>query len=88
MLFPTLYFCICVPVAYYFSKLSLKAFYDDVFLSGVRKISYSFTKLGRKDPEVEECWESVFLLYWGFLIKFINPYILLFILVNIFKEDV
>ena len=55
---------------------------------GVRKISYSFTKLGRQEPEIEENWERWFLLYWGFMIKFVNPYALLFILVSIFKEDV
>ncbi len=88
VLFPCMFFLVSVPMAFYYSKLTIGQFYADVLMSGVRKISYSFTKLGRKDPEVVECWEPVFLLYWGILIKFIDPYILMFILISIFKEDV
>lgn len=43
--------------------------------------------MGRSDPMVKQWWESMFVFYWGILIKFINPTLLTFIVFGILKND-
>jgi len=57
-------------------------------MTGVKKISYSMTCLGRKDPLTRESWETVFMCYWGFAIKYFVPAVLWFILISTFIKDV
>lgn len=33
-------------------------------------------------------WEPAFVLYWGLLIKFVNPCLLYFIFIGILKDDI
>ena len=88
IVFPCVFILVTVPIAFYFSKLEAKQFYDEVLMCGVRKIGYAFSKLGREDYSVEEWWEVWFNIYWGFLTKFINPAILFFITCSILKTDI
>lgn len=43
--------------------------------------------MGREDPATKMWWEPIFVFYWGFLTKFVNPCILTFILWGILKQD-
>lgn len=51
-------------------------------MCGVKKIGYSMTMLGRADPAKEGWWEPFFVFYWGFLIKYLIPLVLWFIMIN------
>merc|ERR1712146_490821 len=43
--------------------------------------------MGRKDKKTMQCWEPAFVLYWCLTVKYINPMLLYFILMSIFKTD-
>ena len=68
--------------SFFLSKLPAAEWYNDIVMCGVRKIAYSMTVLGRKDPKVKGWWEPIFVFYWGFCIKFGIPLVLFFILIN------
>lgn len=89
VLFPLIFLFIIVPAAYFFSETTLGQFAEDILMSGIRKISYSFSKLGRAgDRKDKEDWEWWFMVIWGTLIKFIDPFLLIFIIVSLFKDDI
>lgn len=56
-------------------------------MCGVGRIARSIAMLGRPDPKQRQWWEEAFILYWGFLIKFAHPIILMFILVSTCASD-
>jgi hypothetical protein len=68
--------------SFFISKLSFKEWYNDICMCGVKKIGYSMTMLGRADPAKEGWWEPLFVFYWGFLIKYLIPLVLWFIMIN------
>ena len=47
IVFPCLFILITVPISFYFSKMDMKTYYCEIFMCGVRKIGYAFSKLGR-----------------------------------------
>lgn len=69
------------------SGMPFGLWYNEVAMCGVRKIAYSMTVLGRKEPAVTECWEVFYMVWWGTTIKFLIPGALWFILVGAFKND-
>merc|ERR1711988_367506 len=65
-------------------------------MNGVRRIGYSISKLGREPVEdangdktypVMLWYEPYFVFYWGFLVKYIIPGVLWFILLQLLKAD-
>lgn len=82
------FFFIVTPISFFLSKLSFLIYYNEIFLCGVRRISYACSQMGRKDPKVIMWWEPIFCVYWSWLIKFINPAILYFIFLGIIKDDI
>ena len=77
-------FLVC-PLSFYVSGLPIGEWYDDVLMTGVKKIGYSMTVLGRKDENQRQWWEPAFVFYWGFCIKYLIPTVLYYMLVNFFK---
>jgi len=57
-------------------------------MCGVRRIAYSMSKLGRKEPSQVQWWEPAFALYWGVTIKYFIPCVLWFLLVSNTKADI
>lgn len=59
-------------------------------MCGVQRIAYSCSQMGR--PEGQEkiimWWENAFAVYWCVLVKFVNPMLLMFIMVAAFKGDI
>lgn len=80
-------FIIAVIAGKYISKLDWRTYYNEVLMCGVRKIGYACSQMGRTDKKKMQCWEPAFVLYWGILVKFVNPMLLYFILISIFKTD-
>jgi len=68
--------------SFFLSGLSLNIWYNEVAMCGVRKLAYSMTMLGRKEPNVKEWYEGMFAFYWGFCVKYLIPTVLWFIMVN------
>ena len=57
------------PLSLYLFKGSVYKWYRTIFFCGVRRISYSFTKMGRDPGSTEvEWWEHIFMVYWAFCI--------------------
>ena len=76
-----------LPVSFWLSELTASQWYNEVVLTGVKRIAYSCSQLTRHDPKVQMWWEPLFCIYWSFLIKFINPAILYYIFMGIFIHD-
>ena len=72
------------------SKLPFKQWYAQVCMCGVRRIAYSFTKLGRpkENPGQALWWEPAFALYWSISIKYFCPCVLWFLLVGNTRADI
>lgn len=83
--FPLLFFAI--GIAFGMAKLPWAEFYQEVLMSGVRTIGYACSQMGRKNKQEMQWWEPAFVLYWCLTIKFINPMLLYFIIMSIFKAD-
>lgn len=79
---------ICVPISFKLSGLTLGEWYDDCLLTGVKRISYACSQMGRTDPRTKMWWEPIFCIYWSFLIKFINPAALYFMFMGILLDDI
>ena len=77
---------VMLPITLPQSGLGLKEWYNEIFMCGVKKIGYSMTVLGRPDPKTRQWWESSFVFYWGFCIKYLIPTVLWFILCKFFKN--
>lgn len=56
-------------------------------MCGVSKLAISMSMLGRADIKVREKWESFFVLYWGFTIKYLIPIVLWLILCKAVGDD-
>jgi hypothetical protein len=76
-----------VSPSYYLADLPFWQWYNEIFLCGVGRIGRSIVMLGRPDPQVRQSWEGAFIFYWGFLIKYAHPIILMFILVSTCAND-
>jgi SNF family Na+-dependent transporter len=75
-----------LPSYFIFGK-GFDLWYDDIFLCGVGRIGRSIAMLGRPNPAERQWWEGGFIFYWGFLIKYAHPIILMFILVSTCAND-
>jgi len=82
-------YLICVAVGFRVSGLPVQDFYQDVFMCGVRRIAYACSQMGRPAEAEDQVmwWEPAFVLYWGLLVKYVNPCLLYFILIGILKDD-
>lgn len=86
----TFLFLICVVISLKMSKLPVREYYNEIFMCGVRKIAYSCSQLGRPEhaQDIIMWWEPAFALYWGLLVKYVNPVLLYFITIGILKNDI
>lgn len=80
----------CLIVGFVLAKVSWSEYANDILLCGVRKIAYSCSQMGRPEGKEKEVmwWEPAFCVYWGVLVKFVNPMLLMFIMVAAFKKDI
>lgn len=79
---------VAIGFAFVLAKLSWADFYSDVLMCGVRTIGYACSQMGRSDKSVMQWWEPAFVFYWCLTVKYINPMLLFFILMSIFKTDI
>ena len=86
--FTGLFVVICLPASFLLSGLSMSKWYNEVILTGVKRIAYACSQMTRPDPKVQMWWEPLFCVYWCFLIKYINPAILYFIFMGILVDDI
>jgi len=80
-------YIICMIIGLKLSNLSPKQYYEEILMCGVRKIAYSCSQMGRENPQEMLWWEPAFVIYWGVLVKYINPMLLMFIQVGILRDD-
>jgi len=73
--------------SYFIAKLPFSEWYDEIMMCGVARIGRSIVMLGRPNPKERQSWEGGFIFYWGFLIKYAHPIILMFILVSTTAND-
>lgn len=78
----------CLIPSFVISKLPFKQWYAQICMCGVRKLSYSMSKLGRTEPSTLLWWESAFSVYWCFFIKYFIPSVLWFLIVGNVKADI
>jgi solute carrier family 6 GABA transporter-like protein 1 len=78
----------CLLPSFLLSKLPFPQWYAQICMCGVRRLAYSMSKLGRKEPDQVQWWEPAFALYWGFTIKYFVPSVLWFLLVGNTKADI
>ena len=76
-----------VPSWFIAKNQGFDAWYNEIFLCGVGRIGRSIAMLGRPNPKERQVWEGAFMLWWGFLIKYAHPIILMFILVSTCAND-
>ncbi len=76
------------PISFFVSKMSLKDWYNDIWMCGVRKLGYSMSMLQRGEDGKIKAWEPFFVFYFGFTIKFSTPVALMFIFINAIKRNV
>jgi len=83
--------CFVVAACYSWQRsgLSMKKWYDEIMMCGVRRIAYACSQMGRKEDAKTTVmwWEPYFAFYWGFLVKYVNPCLLYGIIVSITKTD-
>lgn len=62
---------------------------NEVVFCGVRKVSYTITRLSRKPEEwnVVKTWEHIWFAYWGFCVKYVCTSSLTFLIVFLVKSD-
>lgn len=75
-------------VSWLTSKLRFCDWYDFVFLSGVRALARSMSKLSKKSEDVFPWWEDVFEFWWGFSIKYFIPWAIWWLLMLQLQQDV
>lgn len=78
---------LCLVPSFVISKLPFKQWYAQICMCGVRKLAYSMSKLSRKEPSTVRSWEVVFAFYWCFLVKYLIPAILWFLMVLNVETD-
>jgi len=70
------------------SGLSFGEWVPNVWLFGVKKLARAMTKLSKKEGDNEKkCWETVFEIWWGFMIKYFVPFALWWLLVQSTRND-
>jgi len=81
-------FAVCqllvIITSFIISGMPFGQWYNEIMMCGVRKIAYACSQITRKDENEVMWWEPIFAFYWGITTKFINPCILMFILLGIF----
>jgi len=70
-------------------ELGFRRWYNEVAMCGVGKLALSMSMLGRpENNKKEKLWyEWIFVLYWGFTIKYLIPVVLWLILCSSVKND-
>ena len=69
------------------SEMPFSIWYHDILMCGVEKLSMSITSLSYDNPAKRSWWMPIFELYFGITIKFLNPAVLLLMLIeNIFND--
>lgn len=68
-----------MPLSFYASGMSLGEWYNEIFMCGVKRIGFSMSAIGRKNPSQRQCWEGLFVFYWGVCVKYICNIALWFI---------
>lgn len=71
----------------YVSGMPFDSWYHEIVLCGVDKLSMSITSLTHRDGH-RSWWMLAFEGYFGFMIKFFNPALLTFILMNNVQSDI
>lgn len=71
-----------------YPSMGFWGWYNDICMCGVKKIGYSFTSLGRYDVRIRGTTEPLFVFYWGVLIKYLIPFVLMVILISSTKGDI
>ena len=78
IVFPLIALCI----SKYVSGMKFNIWYHDIMLCGVDKLSMSITSLTHENPFRRSWWMPIFEIYFGLTIKYINPPIFLYIIIN------
>jgi hypothetical protein len=78
---------IALLVSSYVSDMSLRQWYHEIVLCGVNKVAMSITDLSEPETNQRRPWMIVFEAYFGLMIKFVNPAILIFILMSNLADD-
>jgi hypothetical protein len=75
--------------SWWLSKLSLKEWFKDIYIAGVRKIGLAMAKLSREyvGKREKEWWEDSFAAWWSFSIKYFVPFALWFLINFSLKAD-
>lgn len=79
---------LCLLPSFLIAKLPVRQWYAQICMSGVRKLGYSMSKLGRKEPNKVQWWEPAFVFYWSVITKYFIPAVLWILLVNNVMIDV
>ena len=73
-------------VSKHVSKMSIRQWYHEIVLCGTNKVSMAITDLS--EPGLtRRPWMIFFEAYFGFMIKFVNPAILMFLLMSNLADD-
>ena len=78
---------IAMVLSKYASGMKFNIWYHDIMLCGVDKLSMSITSLSHPNPFRRSPWMPIFEIYFGLTIKYINPPIFLYILINNLFND-
>lgn len=75
--------------SYCSSGLPFGLWYHEVFMAGVSKLSWSVTSISYPDDDIEyrAWWMSSFEAYFGIAIKYLNPALLTFLLMENLAAD-
>lgn len=71
------------------SKMPFGVWYHEIFMAGVSKLSWSVTSISYPDDDIQlrSCWMPLFEFYFGLSIKYINPAILTYLLLENLSND-
>jgi len=81
-------FLFCLIPSFVISKLPFRQWGSQIAFCGVRRLAYSMSKLGRKEPRTVMMWEPAFVVYWCITIKYFIPAVLWFLIVGNVKTDI
>lgn len=82
-------FILLSPISYMAFKGSFIDWINQIVFCGVRKISYTITRLSREPAKWNETntWEHVWQYYWSFCIKYFCTTALTFLIIFLIKSD-
>lgn len=83
LVFITIELIVIFPWSFITCEASFNDWYDNVAMCSVKRIGFSMSKLARleeDDPTQKLWWENGFVAYFGITVKYLNPFILWFVL--------